>query len=67
MLAKTYPVLCITELVHEMYALSVKKDSAHEDCIWSCDWGKVVTATPMEEEGGSPPPPVEDQVASPIS
>ena len=37
--------------IAEMYALSVKKENAHSDSIWSCDWGKLTVANQAEGEG----------------
>ena len=31
-----------------MYALSVKKENAHSDCIWSCDWGRLTIGSQTE-------------------
>ena len=37
-----------------MYSLSSKKDNAHEDCIWTCDWGRITTQPNIDEDGGDP-------------
>ena len=32
-----------------MYSLFAKKESAHEDAIWTCAWGRRPERTEMEE------------------
>ena len=32
-----------------MYSLFAKKESAHEDAIWTCVWGRRPERTEMEE------------------
>lgn len=44
-----------------MYALSVKKENAHNDAIWSCDWGRLTIGSQTEDGIGSPPPPSEEE------
>jgi len=45
-----------------MFSLATKKENAHSDCIWACDWGRIRPEPPQVEDAvGSPPPPSEEE------
>ena len=41
-----------SETKHIMYALHTKKESAHNDSIWCCDWRQIKHEKETSEEGG---------------